>query len=206
MATDLDSLSRDELYDRYNMPRAGRIFAAYLLPVIEQLIDVESDIETETHDEVLAEVALWKAFDNEPKWKPFIIVTGLVAVYDYLFPLPFGVYGLSIVGFATLLGLVPSVRGRYLLAAEHAGKTDEDGIPADLKLKAMSVASSAVSLVFISIGITVQLMATSGIVGAEFLSQNRIVGGPIPPIVTIGVLLAVPYVYGLIQNKYSQSS
>ena len=200
MGSGTKSLSREELYDKYNMPTAGRFFVAHLLPVLEMAIEFESDIQTETHDEVLAEVALWKAFDNEPKIKPFIIQTGFLAFYDYLYSFPFGLYGLFIVGLATVMSLIPSVQGRYLLAAGYAGQTDEDGIPADLRLKAITVANSTVSLVFVGIGIVVQMMATSGIVGGELLSQNRMAGGPIPPIVTIGMILVSIYLYGLIRS------
>lgn len=200
MASGTTSLSREELYNKYNMPTAGQFFVAYLLPILEMAIQYESDIKTNTHDEVLAEVALWKAFDNEPKLRPFGIQTGLLLLYDYLYSLPFGVYGLSIVGLATILALIPSVQGRYLLAASHAGDTDEDGIPADLRMKAITVASSTVSLVFVAVGITVQMMATSGIVGAELLNQNQMAGGPIPPIVVICVILVSLYAYSWVRK------
>lgn len=172
--------SREALYDKYNMPTSGRLFVAYLLPVLETAIEVESDIETNTHDEVLAEIALWKAFDSEPKTKPFLILTSILLFYDYLYSLPFGAYGLSIVGLATLGGLLASLRGRHLLAAEYAGKSDEDGIPAGLRFKAINVASSTVTLVFVAIGIGVQMMATSGLVDSELLKQNQMIGGLYP--------------------------
>lgn len=188
MGSGSNQLSRQELYDKHNMPTAGCIFVAHLLPILETMIKVESDIETDPHDEVLAEIALWKAFNNEPKTKPFLILSSFLLFYDYLYSLPLGVYGLSIVGLATLGGLMPSLRGRRLLAAEHAKETDEDGIPANLRLSAINVANSSVTLVFVAVGIAVQMMATSGLVGGELLKQNRMVGGPIPP---IGTVLAI---------------
>ncbi|WP_254832082.1 hypothetical protein [Haloglomus salinum] len=200
MSSGLDSPSREEIYDKHNMPRAGRWFVAYLLPILEMVIEVDDGIETKTEDEALAEIALWKAFDNEPKTRPFVLLTSILLFYDYLYHLPFGAYGLFIVGLATLIGLTASIRGRRMLAADYAQVTDEDGIPASLRFRAITVASSTVSLVFVAIGISVQMMATSGLVDSELLHQNKMTGSQLPPIATIAVILLGLYVYGLFRR------
>jgi hypothetical protein len=150
---------------------------------------------------VLAEIALWKAFDEEPIWTPFIILSSILLLYDYLYQLPFEIYGILIVGVATLGGLLASLRGRYLLAAEYAGESDEDGIPAELRLKAVNVASSTVTLVFIAVGVIFQMIATSGLVGNEILGQNRLSGSSIPSILPISFILICLYFYGYFKKS-----
>lgn len=183
---------REEMYDEYNMPSNGRTFVKYFLPVLERYVQPEDNIRTDRRDEVLAEIALWKAFDSEPKNMPFIILSAILLSYDYLYSMPVGIYGVSIVGLATVGGLITSVRGRKLLAAEYAGETDGDGIPAGLRLNAMNVASTTVTLVYVTLGIIVQMIGSSGLVGNEFLSSNIMSNGPIPYWVTIiGILIGL---------------
>lgn len=200
MSTETESLSRENLYERHNLSSPGRKFIAYILPIFEWSVDFGEELEADTHEEVLAEIALWKAFDDEPTLTPFVRLTVLLLIFDYLHHLPFVVYGMLIVGLATLSGLASGLGGSRLLAAEFAGKTDEDGIPASLLVRATNIASSTVTLVFLSIGLGIQLIATLEADRVELVGQNIMSSGPLPPLGTVFLLTVALFIYSLYRN------
>lgn len=194
--TETAGRSRSELYDEFEVPWAGRVFAKYLLPVLDLALDVDDEYDTQVQTEVMAEIALWRAFSEEPKFKPYLLLVGMAAVFDYLYQLPVEVYGIAVVGLATLGGIMTNIRSRRLLAAEYSELENEKGVPASLRLSAINAASSSITLVFVGIGIILQLVISIGVLGNELLKQNILVNSGFPPLGIVIILTVALIVRG----------
>ena len=75
---------------------------------------------------------------------------GLVGTFDYLHALNPSVYSILFVALATVNGFVSSLRSLAMMVAEIEGLTNENGMLADYRAKALSSVNTNITLVLIS--------------------------------------------------------
>lgn len=186
---------REELYEQFDVSAAEKIAIFFISSILEWLVQLglKSDVkyDTDTRSKTLAEIALIRAYEREPKFKLFISVTVLLGTYDFLYPFNPTFYGIFFVALATLDGFIVSLKSPRMMAAEIEGTTDEDGMPANFRAKALSIVNTNVTIVLFSIAIGVQLLVTSSFVQGELLTEN-IVEGRLHPVIPAVVLFAMP--------------
>lgn len=184
---------RDELYEQFGVGRKGWIGIHHILPLLAKVAGLESRYNIDKRSKILAEIALFRAYEQEPKFKMFAWATMLLACYDFLHHLEPTVHSIIFLSLATLNGFISSLRSPSMMAAELEGAVDEDGMPADYRVKAFSAANTNVTLVLFMIAVGVQLAVATSIVGNEVLTNN-IGQGEVSPIVSSLGLLAIPFV------------
>ena len=185
---------RNELYDQHNVSKAGRSAIKYLLPLLERGIDTEERYDIDTRSKVLAEISLYQAYQREPKFKMFAWVAVLLVAYDTIHFLNPAVYGILFIALATINGFISTLRSPAMMAAELEGATDEDGMPADYRAKALSSVNTNITLVLFLIAVSIQLLITSSAIEGELVARN-IADGAVNPFITTGVLLFTPILY-----------
>ena len=180
-----DNLSQSELYDKYELSWVGRIFVTHALPHLNKKLEPREDYDTNREDEIMAEIAVWRAFNAAPIFRPYLILIALIAVYDYSYPMPVEIYAVLIVGLASLNGIITNLRSKTLLAAEYADLSDERGIPASLTLSATNAVNSSINLVFVACGLIIQLIISAEVVNSEILTQDVLTNTGIDPMMMI---------------------
>lgn len=184
---------RDEVYKQFGVGRRGRVMIHHILPHLEKIAGVESRYNIDKRSKILAEIALFRAYEQEPKFKMFAWAAVLLACYDYLHHLEPIVHCIIFLSLATVNGFISSLRSPSMMAAELEGAIDEDGMPANYRAKAITAANTNVTLILFMIAVGVQLAVPTSVVGNEVLAKN-ISQGEVSPIVSGLGLLAVPFV------------
>lgn len=183
---------REELYEEFDVSRKGRLMIRYLLPILDKQINTESRYDVDPQSKILAEISLYQAYEEEPKFKIFAWAALLIGTYDLLHPLNPAFYGLLFAALATLNGFVSSLRSPSMMTAELEGATDTDGMPADYRAKAHSSVNTNVTLVLFVIAVGIQLLVTSSVIQGEIITQNVAVE-LLPPAVSALGLSSVPF-------------
>lgn len=191
---------RNKLYDRFDISTKERIGIRWLLPLLEQSVQTESRYNINERSKVLAEIALFQAYEQEPKFKLFAWAAVLIATFDILHSLNPGVYSVLFIALATINGFVSSLRSPAMIAAELEGVTDKDGMPADYRAKAQSSVNTNVTLVLFVIAVGIQLLVTGEFVQGELVARN-VADGIVSPAVSAFVLTAIPLVYNRVRGE-----
>jgi hypothetical protein len=124
----------------------------------------------------------------------------LIGRFDLLHPLNPGVYSVLFIALATINGFVSSLRSPAMMAAELEGVTDDDGMPANYRAKALSSANTNVTLVLFVIAVGIQLLVTGDFVQGEIAARN-VADGRVSPVISAIVLVAIPLVYNRIRGE-----
>jgi hypothetical protein len=190
---------RKELYDQFEIPRTGELAIEYIFPILEQGHRTESRYDVDDRKKILAEIALWQAYEQEPKFKIFIWAGILIGSFDYFHQLNPSVYSVLFIALATINGFVSSLRSPSMMVAELEGLTDEDGMPANYRAKSLSSVNTNVTLVLFLIAVSIQLLVSGGVVQGEVLAKN-IADGVVSPIVSVGLLILAPVIYNWIRE------
>lgn len=183
---------REELYDQFNVSPTGKVAISFILPLLDLIVKTESGYDIDPRSKILAEISLYEAYKEEPKFKIFAWATILLGTYDYLHTLNPAIYGITFIALATLNGFVSSLRSPSMMAAELEGAKDEHGMPADYRSKALSSVNTNVTLVLFVIAVGVQMLVTSSIVKGEVVSQN-VANGVVNSAITAFMLLLTPF-------------
>ncbi|MDB2243025.1 hypothetical protein [Halorubrum ezzemoulense] len=181
---------REELYEQFGISMKGRIGIRWIIPHLDQSVKTESRYNIDKRSKILAEIALYQAYEQEPKFKIFAWAAVLVGTFDLLHRLDPGVYSILFVSLATINGFVSSLRSPAMMAAELEGIPDENGMPADYRAKALSSVNTNITLVLFVIAVGVQLFVTSGNTQAEIVSRN-LAAGIVNPVVSVLILLMI---------------
>ncbi|WP_439028090.1 hypothetical protein [Haloarchaeobius sp. DT45] len=184
---------REELYDQFDISTKGRLGIQWILPLLERSVQTESRYDVDRRSKILAEISLFQAYEQEPKFKMFVWAAVLIGSFDLLHPLNPGVYSVLFIALATINGFVSSLRSPAMMAAELEGATDEDGMPADYRAKALSSVNTNVTLVLFVIAVGIQLLVTSGYAQGEVVAQN-LAEGMVSPYISAVVLFSIPLV------------
>lgn len=192
---------RSELYDQFEISQLDQIMLSSVLPILYDRVEVEPRYNTSPHSEILAEIALYQAFKGEPKFRLLFSLSMVIGFYDLLHPLTSQVYPVIFVGVVTINGLISSLRSPKYLAAKLDSELDEKGMPADYRAEATNSASSAITMVLLTIAVTLQLLISNSELPPELLLQNYAVGTEIDPIMTIFFLLIVVYLIGRVRKN-----
>ena len=148
--SDSDAELREALYDRFDISWTGELIIEYILPILDKGRETDSRYEINDRQKILAEIALCKAYTQEPKLKMLIWTGGLIGTFDYLHALNPSVYSILFVALATVNGFVSSLRSLAMMVAEIEGLTNENGMLADYRAKALSSVNTNITLVLIS--------------------------------------------------------
>lgn len=197
--SDSDADLREALYDQFDISLVEELIIEYILPILAEGRETDSRYEVDDRQKILAEIALCQAYRQEPKLKIFIWAGVLIGSYDYLHALNPSVYSILFVALATVNGFVSSLRSSSMMVAEIEGLTDENGMPADYRAKALSSVNTNITLVLFLIAVGVQLLISSGFVQGEVLMTN-VADGVVNPTVSVGFLLLIPIVYDKIRG------
>lgn len=191
---------REDLYDQFDISTKGRLGIRWILPLLDQFVQTDSRYDIDKRSKILAEISLFQAYDQEPKFKMFAWAAVLIGSFDLLHPLNPGVYSILFIALATINGFVSSLRSPAMMAAELEGATDEDGMPANYRAKALSSVNTNVTLVLFVIAVGIQLLITGEFVQGELVARN-IADGRVSPAVSAILLIAIPLVYIWVRGK-----
>ena len=191
---------REELYDQFGIAMKGRVGIRWIIPHLDQGVQTESRYDIDKRSKILAEIALFQAYEQEPKFKIFVWAAILVGAFDLLHQLDPGVYSILFIALATINGFVSSLRSPAMMAAELEGTPDENGMPADYRAKALSSVNTNITLVLFVIAVGVQLFVTSGYAQQEIISRN-LATGVLNPAISMAVLLAIPLLVSRITGE-----
>jgi len=190
---------REELYDEFGITTKGQIAISVLIPLLDKTVQTGSRYNIDARSKILAEIALYQAYEREPKFRLFVWATVLLLTFDFLHALEPAVYGILFIALATLNGFVSSLRSPSMMVAELEALEDKNGMPANYRAKALSSVNTNVTLVLFVIAVGVQLLITSSIIGDEVVFQN-VADGVVHPAVSAIVLAAVPALYHRIRG------
>lgn len=185
---------REELYEQFDVPARGGAMIQWILPLLELAVNTEERYDIDTRSKILAEIALYQAYEREPKFKLFLWAAVLIGGFDLLHPLNPDIYSILFLALATINGFASSLRSPQMLAAEVEGVPDEDGMPADYRAVALSSANTNVTLVLFVIAVGVQILLASAVVEGELVARN-IAAGVVDPVVSGVLLLLLPVVW-----------
>lgn len=189
---------KQDLFQEYGVSWIGQFFIENILNSSIFDIDTHPDVvyDTTVNSEVLAGIALLEAYKQEPKFKLFLYLGLIIGFYDLLHFLPVQVYGVLFVALATLNGLLSSLRSPKMLAAELESETDDKGMPADYRAKAIRSVRTNVTIVLLTFAFGIQVLISASVLPYELLTQNYAVGTPLHPLITSGFLLALLFIKG----------
>ena len=190
---------RKELYEQFDVPVRGGVVIQWILPLLDLVVDTEKRYDISTRSKILAEVALYQAYEREPKFKIFLWAAVLISGFDFLYPLNPDIYSILFLALATINGFVSSLRSPSMLAAEVEGLADKDGMPADYRSTALSSVNTNVTLVLFVIAVSVQLLLASTVIEGELVGRN-IVEGIVHPVVSGIVLVVLPVIWVWTKN------
>lgn len=191
---------REDLYDQFDISTKGRVGIRWILPLLEKYVETKSRYDVDDRSKILAEIALFQAYEREPKFKMFAWAAVLIGGFDLLHPLNPGVYSVLFIALATINGFVSSLRSPAMMAAELEGATDDDGMPANYRAKALSSVNTNVTLVLFVIAVGIQLLVTGDYVQGEIVARN-VADGRVSPVISAIVLIAIPLVYNRIRGE-----
>jgi len=188
---------RKEIYNQFGITTKGKIAIRFLIPLLDRTFQTKSRYDIDIRSKILAEIALYQAYEREPKFKLFAWATVLLLTFDFLHALNATVYGILFIALATLNGFVSSLRSPSMMVAELEELEDKNGMPANYRAKALSSVNTNITLVLFVIAVAVQLFITSSIIVGEVISQN-VADGVVPPVASAIVLLLIPVFYNRI--------
>jgi hypothetical protein len=191
---------RDELYEQFGVSKVEKLIIRYLLSVLNSQVKRVSQYDVDTQSKVLAEIALYRAYNRVPKFK--LIIWGLIltGMYDLLYTFDPSFYPIVLGALVTYNGFVSSLRTPEMIAAELKRVTDNQGMPADYREKARSSANTSVSIVLFTIVVGVQLLVTSSVIQGEIFPQNTL-RATVSPIVSAVVLFSIPLLTSFVQRR-----
>lgn len=191
---------REELYAQFDISTKGRVGIRWIISLLDQFVQTESRYDVDNRSKILAEIALFRAYEQEPKFKMFVWAAVLIGGFDLLHSLNPEVYSVLFIALATINGFVSSLRSPAMMAAELEGATDEDGMPANYRAKALSSVNTNVTLVLFVIAVGIQLLVTGDYVQGEIVARN-VADGRVTPVISAIVLFAIPLVYNRIRGE-----
>lgn len=190
---------REDLYEEFNISVKGRIAIRWILPLLDRFVQTESRYDVDKHSKILAEIALFQAYEREPKFKMFVWAALLIGSFDLLHTLNPEMYGVLFIALATINGFVSSLRSPAMMAAELEGVTDKEGMPANYRAKALSSVNTNVTLVLFVLAVGIQLIVTSEFVQGEIFVRN-IADGRVSAQVSALLLIALPVIYNRVRK------
>lgn len=95
-------------------------------------VQTESRYDIDPRSKVLAEISLWEAYNNAPKFKMFAWATILLGTYDYLHSFNPVFYGMTFIALATFNGF------SYSLDHSQTVHLPEPGYPSIAVLRRIS--------------------------------------------------------------------
>jgi len=196
---------RRRLYEQHDVSYTTQIGIKYILPHLERYVDAEDRYDINPRSKILAEISLFEAYQQEPKFKILGLIGTILIAYDILHSFNPAIYGVVFIGAATVYGFTSALRSPAMMVAELEGLKDEKGIPADYRAKALSSVNTNVALALFVIAVSVQLTVTSSIVEAEVITYN-LLDGVVNPYLTAGVLIFLPYLYHKLKKIYETAS
>jgi hypothetical protein len=185
---------RQELYEQFEVSKQGQLAIKFLLPLLDKNVKTNSRYDIDLRSKILAEIALYQAYDDAPKFKMFGWASLLLGIFDLFHALNPSIYGVVFIALATLNGFVSSLRSPSMMAAELSEERDDNGMPATYRAKAHSSVNTNVTLVLFVLAVGVQLLVTSSVLKGELIAQN-IGSGILNPAITALALFAIPLVY-----------
>ncbi|MCD2204511.1 hypothetical protein [Halobacterium sp. KA-6] len=189
---------REDLYEQFDVTDFDRLMIVALTSMLELSLQTESRYDVDERSEILAQIALYQAYERSPKLKFFAWVTTFIVGFDLLYPLSPGIYGIYFIAFATVNGFLSTFRAPLRMAAELEGAVDEDGMPADYRARALTSVNTNITLVLFAIGVVFQVLVSGGHVQGEIVTRN-VAGGRVNPIISGIVLLSLPIIYNRIR-------
>lgn len=190
---------RNELYDQFDLSWAEKFGIEHIIPRLERYVDTEERYDIAPRSRILSEIALFQAYQSEPKFKLFAWAGALLIGYDFLHALNPTLYGVVFVGLATLNGFVSSLRSPSMMVAELEGETDEDGMPANYRAKALESVNTNITMVLFAIAFIIQFLVTSSLVTGDLITRN-LADGLVNPYYTAVAFLVLPLIYYKIQE------
>lgn len=191
---------REELYEQFDVGWVGSLVIRHILPILDRNVEATERYSVDTRSKILADIALYQAYRQVPKF--MILVWGfvLIGAYDLLHYLNPAYYGMLIGALASLNGFASSLRSPVLLAAEMEGSPDSDGMPADYRTTAHSSATTNVTMILFLVALSVQMLVTGSVIQGEILTQN-VASGTIPFYLSALVLAGVPFVLSYLRES-----
>lgn len=189
---------KQDLFQEYGVSWIGQFFIENILNSSIFDIDTHPDevYDTTVNSEVLAGIALLEAYKREPEFKLFLYLGFIIGFYDLLHLLPVQVYGVLFVALATLNGLLSSLRSPKMLAAELESETDDKGMPADYRAKAIRSVRTNVTIVLLTFAFGIQVLISASVLPSELFTQNYATGTSLHPLITSGFLLGLLFIKG----------
>jgi hypothetical protein len=185
---------RSELYEQFGLSGVEKFGIEHIIPRLERYVDTEERYEIDIRSKILSEIALFQAYQSEPKFKLFAHAGVLLVGYDTLHTFDPAFYGVVLVGLATLNGFVSALRSPSMMAAELEGEADEDGMPANYRAKALESVNTNIAMVLFGIAFSIQIMVTSSLVTSELIAQN-LADGIVNPYYTAVAFMMFPVLY-----------
>lgn len=92
-----------------------------------------------------------------------------------------------------------------MMAAELEEKTDEDGMPANYRAKALESANTNITMVLFAIAFIIQFLATSSLVTGDLITRNP-ADDLVKPYYTAVAFFVLPVIYYKIHQSRDESS
>jgi len=191
---------RKELYEQFDIGKKGELGIRYIIPRLDKTVETEKKYDIDERSKILAQIALFKAYEDAGVFRTLTWSVLLIAAFDVLHYLNPQLIGILFVAITTFNGFVGSLRSPEMMAAELEGVQDEEGMPADYRTTAYSSVNTNVTLVLFTVAVMVQLLVTSSVVQGEVLTQN-LWDGVIPAVATAFGLFTTPILYGRLRSK-----
>lgn len=191
---------REDLYGQFDISTKDRVAIRWILPLLDQFVQTESRYDIDKRSKILADIALFQAYEQEPKFKIFVWAAVLLGGFDLLHSLNPGFYSVLFIALATINGFVSSLRSPAMMAAELEGATDEDGMPANYRATALSSVNTNVTLVLFVVAVGIQLLVTGDFIRGEVIARN-IAEGVVSPAISALVLFVIPWVYSRVRGE-----
>jgi uncharacterized membrane protein len=186
---------RNELYDQFDLSQTDKLAIEHIIQRLERHVDIEERHDINPRSKILSEIALYQAYRSEPKFETFAWAGALLLGYDVLHTLNPTFYGIVFVGLATVNGFISSLRSPSMMAAELEGETDENGMPANYRAKAIESVNTNITMVLFGIAFSIQFLVTSSLVTGDLITRNLADGlvNPYYTAVAFFVLSAIYY-------------
>lgn len=190
---------RSELYEQLDVSQIEKFGIEHIVQRLERNVDTEERYELDPRSKILSEIALIRAYRSEPKFGMFAYSGAVLICYDILHVLNPAFYGTVFVGVATLNGFISSLRSPSMMAVELEGETDEDGMPANYRAKAIESVNTNITMLLFGIAFTIQIITISSIVTDDLITRN-LAAGTVNPFYTFAILVLLARLVYKIRN------
>lgn len=191
---------RQELYERFDIEKKGRLGIRYIIPRLDKTVEADRKYDINARSKILAQIALFKAYDDAAVFTTLAWSVFLIATFDVLHYLNPELIGIILAAITTLNGFIGSLRSPEMMAAELEGAKDKQGMPADYRTTAYSSVNTNITLVPFIVAVIVQLLVTSSVIQGEVLMQN-LWDGVVPPVATALSLPLIPVLYQRVRSQ-----